>query len=177
MRAWPPLAPLLSLLVLVVLVLLSHTPTCQANLYPDCPGVGVPADWMPECWIAGGLCGLSHTGSASVSSILTPHFPYVYQCVVAAHARIQVGGDRMFYWTPYTSQRWGNVLSPYWQARALALLAGHVSVMHQHTLPTEVHVSPSPFARNKTTRHMACAFVFCVDCRALTRTLALRRGG
>lgn len=31
----------------------------------------------------------------------------------------------MFYWTPYTSQRWGNVLSPYWQARALAELAGH----------------------------------------------------
>lgn len=46
---------------------------------------------------------------------------------LAAHARIQVGGDRVFYWTPHTSKRWGNVLSPYWQARALALLAGHVS--------------------------------------------------
>jgi hypothetical protein len=29
------------------------------------------------------------------------------------------------YWTPFTSDRWGNVLSGYWQARALALLAGY----------------------------------------------------
>lgn len=36
----------------------------EAPLFSDCQGV--PADYMPECWIA-------------------------------AHARIQVGGDRMFY--------------------------------------------------------------------------------
>lgn len=46
-------------------------------------------------------------------------------CQAAVYARVQVGGDRVFYWTPYTSARWGNVLSPYWQARALAELAGH----------------------------------------------------
>eukprot|EP00877_Chromochloris_zofingiensis_P015247 jgi/Chrzof1/9977/Cz04g22180.t1 len=27
-------------------------------------------------------------------------------------------------WTPYTSSRWGNALSPYWQARAMATLGG-----------------------------------------------------
>lgn len=47
------------------------------------------------------------------------------ECPIAVYARVQVGGDRVFYWTPYTSKRWGNVLSPYWQARALAELAGH----------------------------------------------------
>jgi hypothetical protein len=48
------------------------------------------------------------------------------ECWVAAHARLLMGDDRVAYWTPHTSRRWGNVLSPYWQSRALAHLAGHV---------------------------------------------------
>lgn len=46
------------------------------------------------------------------------------ECWVAAHARIMFGEDRVLYWTPFTSDRWGNALSGYWQARALARLAG-----------------------------------------------------
>jgi hypothetical protein len=47
------------------------------------------------------------------------------ECWVAANARISIGGDQTIYWTPNTSSRWGNALSPYWQARALAYLAGY----------------------------------------------------
>ena len=47
------------------------------------------------------------------------------ECWVAAFARISIGGDQTIYWTPSTSSRWGNALSPYWQARALAHLAGY----------------------------------------------------
>jgi hypothetical protein len=106
---------------LLAFVLATQAAVAQMKtpLFQECPGV--PVDYMPECWIA-------------------------------AHARIQVGGDRVFYckWhpvllsytfaatglqqlidllpgTPHTSKRWGNALSPYWQARALAQLAGHVS--------------------------------------------------
>jgi hypothetical protein len=32
---------------------------------------------------------------------------------------------RTMYWTPFTSEKWGNALSGYFQARALALLAGY----------------------------------------------------
>lgn len=45
-------------------------------------------------------------------------------CPLAAHARVR-RGNNIFYWTPYTSTRWGNALSPYWQARAVAELAGY----------------------------------------------------
>ncbi|KAF8072825.1 hypothetical protein HT031_000485 [Scenedesmus sp. PABB004] len=46
------------------------------------------------------------------------------ECWEATYARIQFGGDRTLYHTPFTSRRWGNALSPYWQARALAVVAG-----------------------------------------------------
>jgi hypothetical protein len=133
-------------LLAALLVLLSHASgladSQQTALFSDCPGVA--ADYMPECWIA-------------------------------AHARLQVGGDRVFYcefgsawsqpaaapdlqWltcpaallllptgTPHTSKRWGNALSPYWQARALALLAGHVSAAAAQIRPPrqqQLHVLP-----------------------------------
>jgi hypothetical protein len=76
---------------------------------------------------------LAHAGllGASAATLYEgcPGVPddWLPECWIAAHARIQVGGDRMLYQTPFTSRRWGNVLSPYFQARALALLAGHVS--------------------------------------------------
>lgn len=46
-------------------------------------------------------------------------------CPKAVYARIQLRGNRRLYWSPFTSDRWGNALSPYWQARAIAELAGH----------------------------------------------------
>eukprot|EP00882_Tetradesmus_deserticola_P011111 GHRQ01011748.1.p1 GENE.GHRQ01011748.1~~GHRQ01011748.1.p1 ORF type:complete len:342 (+),score=112.74 GHRQ01011748.1:47-1072(+) len=49
---------------------------------------------------------------------------WVPECWSATYANINFGGDRTLYYTPYTSRRWGNALSPYWQARALALIAG-----------------------------------------------------
>lgn len=74
------------------------------------------------------------TGQASTLSSLT-----FGSLVCSAHARIQVGGDRVFYWTPHTSKRWGNVLSPYWQARALAQLAGHVSIPSACAVHLNIH--------------------------------------
>lgn len=61
-------------------------------------------------------------GGAPKCPALKTWFP---ECWVATHARIAVGNDRTFYWTPFTSEKWGNALSGYWQARALALLAGY----------------------------------------------------
>jgi hypothetical protein len=63
---------------LLAFVLATRAAVAQTEtpLFQECPGV--PADYMPECWIA-------------------------------AHARIQVGGDRMFYckWQPVTElHRW-----------------------------------------------------------------------
>lgn len=48
------------------------------------------------------------------------------QCSRTGHARVQLGKDRMVYWSPFEDGRsWGNALSPYWQARGIAELAGH----------------------------------------------------
>ncbi|WIA28952.1 hypothetical protein OEZ86_011475 [Tetradesmus obliquus] len=49
---------------------------------------------------------------------------WIPECWSATYAQISFGGDRTLYFTPYLSRRWGNALSPYWQARALALIAG-----------------------------------------------------
>ncbi|KAF6254758.1 hypothetical protein COO60DRAFT_1462514 [Scenedesmus sp. NREL 46B-D3] len=75
------------------------------------------------------LCCLAHSTTPQESSSLyagCQGIPddWVPECWSATYAQISFGGDRTLYFTPYTSRRWGNALSPYWQARALALIAG-----------------------------------------------------
>lgn len=57
------------------------------------------------------------------------------------------------YWTPFTSDKWGNALSGYWQARALALLAGYGFDAYGAPRPSPPPSPPHPPPTHTHTTH------------------------
>jgi hypothetical protein len=61
---------------------------------------------------------------ATSAAAACPGTVFQPECWSSALARIQFGINNTVFWVPYSTSRWGNVLSPYWQARGLAHTAG-----------------------------------------------------
>lgn len=77
---------------------------------------------MLQCFF--GMClGEGHALYPDCPDVPPGWFP---ECSRTGHARIQLSRHRMVLWSPFTDGRnLGNALSPYWQARGIAELAGH----------------------------------------------------
>eukprot|EP01084_Bolivina_argentea_P227523 384250_1 len=73
--------------------------------------------------------------------------------------RIHIAKDKLR-WTPYYSKRWGNVLSPMWQARAMAILGGYIYTSRIFGSRTWMEYLPHKYYNisgvNITQFHIAC---------------------
>jgi hypothetical protein len=112
----------------------------QASKGPDCPGAD---KWFPECWalaLARVSAGNDRRACPGPPRPFERRPRWMLPAAAAPRRSPSVAPrrplprtsptpftappNRTLYWTPFTSKRWGNALSGYWAARALALLAG-----------------------------------------------------